>query len=39
LVEPAGHVQHFGDVVAGTAAYAVRLFRYADEHGFNVEEF
>src|SRR5713226_4452240 len=39
LVEPAGYVQHFGDVVAGTAADAVRLFRNADEHGFDIEKF
>src|SRR5579859_1229363 len=39
LVEPAGYVQHFGDVVAGAAADAVGLFRNANEHGFDVEEF
>ena len=39
LVEPACYVQHFGDVVAGAAADAVRLFRNADEHGVDVQEF
>jgi hypothetical protein len=39
LVEPAGYVQHFSDVVAGTAADAVRFFGYTNEHGFDIEKF
>src|SRR5713101_7882295 len=39
LVEPAGYVQHFGDVVARAAADAVGLFRDADQHGVDVEKF
>ena len=31
LVEPAGNIQHFGDVVAGAAADAVGLLRDAHE--------
>jgi len=32
LFEPAGDVEHFGDVVAGAAADAVRLLGHADEN-------
>src|SRR6266852_3185449 len=39
LVEPAGYIQHFGDVMAGTAADSVRLFRNAHENGLDVEQF
>src|SRR5712692_116430 len=39
LLEPAGYVQHFGDVVARAAADAVGLFRDADQHGVDVEKF
>jgi hypothetical protein len=39
LIEPAGYIQHFRDVVAGAAADAVWLFRDADEHGFDIEKF
>src|SRR5216683_3220682 len=39
LVEPAGYIQHFGDVMAGTTADSVRLFRNADENRLDVEEF
>ena len=39
LLKPASDVEHFGDVVAGAAADAVRLFRNADKNGFNVEKF
>jgi len=38
LVEPAGYVQHFGDVVAGAPADAVRLFRNADEDGVDIQQ-
>src|SRR5216683_2873928 len=39
LVEPAGYIQHFGDVMAGTTADSVRLFRNADENRLDVEQF
>src|SRR5260370_4084937 len=39
LVEPAGYVEHFCYVMAGTAADTVRLFRNADEHSVDVEKF
>ena len=39
LLEPAGYVKHFGDVMAGTAADAVWFLGNADQHGVDVEEF
>src|SRR5260370_41877362 len=39
LFEPAGNIQHFGDVVAGAAADAVRFFRNTYENGIHVQEF
>ena len=38
LVEPAGDVQHLRDVVAGTAANAVRLLGHTYENGVDVQE-
>jgi hypothetical protein len=37
LLEPAGHVEHFGDVMAGAAADAVGFFGDADQDGIDVE--
>jgi len=37
LVEPAGYVEHFGDVVRGAACDTVRFFGDAHEHGVNVQ--
>ena len=39
LLEPAGYVEHFGDVMAGAAADAVRFLGDADQDGVDVEEF
>jgi hypothetical protein len=39
LFEPAGDVEHFGDVVAGAAADTVGFLGDADEDGVNVQEF
>ena len=38
LIEPAGYVQHFGDVVAGAAADAVWFFRNAYQDRIEVEK-
>ena len=38
LLEPAGDIEHFGDVMAGAAADAVGLFGDADENGVDVEK-
>src|SRR5208282_4687310 len=38
LLEPAGYVKHFCDVMAGAAADPVRFLGYADEDGVDVEE-
>ena len=37
LVEPAGYVEHFGDVMAGAAADAMRFFRNAHEHCVDIQ--
>src|ERR1700674_1279741 len=39
LFEPASNIQHFGDVVAGAAADAVRFLGDAYEDGVNIQEF
>ncbi len=39
LFEPARDVEHFGDVVAGAAADAVRLFGNTDKNGIHIQEF
>jgi hypothetical protein len=39
LFEPAGDVEHFGDVVAGAAADAVGFLGDANENGVDVQEF
>ncbi len=39
MFEPAGNIEHFGDVMAGAAADAVGLFGNADEDSFHVEKF
>ena len=36
LLEPAGDIEHLGDVMAWTAADAVRLFGDTHENGINV---
>src|SRR5579883_2442795 len=38
LIEPAGDIEHFGNVVAGAAANAVGLLRNAHKDGFDIEE-
>src|ERR1700730_1468668 len=39
LLEPAGNVKHFSNVVAGAATDTVGFFGNADEHGFHVQKF
>jgi hypothetical protein len=37
LFEPAGHVKHFSDVVAGATADAMWFFGDADEYGIHIQ--
>src|SRR6266852_598569 len=39
LFEPAGHVKHFSDVVAGATADAVWFLGDADEYGVHIQQF
>ena len=38
LLEPAGYVEHFGDVMAGAAADAVGFLGDADEDGVDIQK-
>ena len=39
LFEPAGNIEHFGNVMAGAAANTMRLFGDTDKDGVHIQEF